>query len=245
MQVKTCSICGKREAVVKRAISGEYICKPCLDKVVKKNAKRSLAKTRILKEGMRIIVHTTWLAPTPSLIAARIVSRIESRYRTKLYLAVPSDMMGYLDAGVESLYEGIIPYDYTIEGGGIGECLEKDISSALENALKQGAEAVITPYPLFLLAKTGLYSMFSGNKSLLHLSKPVQNRSGIPLVSALYNMESELITLYAHVNGIPLLDPKPACRDYGAREVLLNVLGESREVEFNTLKTLIRLSELL
>ncbi|MEB3755414.1 MAG: hypothetical protein GSR79_00930, partial [Desulfurococcales archaeon] len=235
------SVCGKREATVYRSSSGEYICNKCLDRVIMKNVKKTLAKTKKLTSNMNILFYGTWLAPTESLIAIRIVPRVESKYKANITISIPEDMAYHL-RNIVNHYWNIETYDYVIQKGLLADCILEDIDNARRIALRKGADVVITPYPRLLLIKAGLQAIMSGRSDLIKASRPIHDTDP-PVISALFRLEKEFLIKYAYVRGIPLLQPKHHCSDMGAGSISINVLKDSHEVEFNSLRTLEVLAE--
>ncbi|MCE4606976.1 MAG: hypothetical protein F7B59_06600 [Desulfurococcales archaeon] len=234
--IKKCSICGKRDAYIYRQSSGEYICNKCMDRVIMKNVKKTLAKTRKLSSNMNILVYGTWLAPTESLIAVRTVPRVESRYKAHVIISVPREMSSYV-RNIVNPESSVVVYNYVIKKRLLADCILEDIDNARKIALDNSVDVIITPYPRMLLVKAGLQAIMSGRSDLVKASRQVHDTAP-PVVSALFRLEKEFILEYAYASGIPLLQPKHACSDMGAGIILLNVLKDSHEVEFNSLRTL-------
>jgi hypothetical protein len=233
-----CSICGKRPAVIYRSSSGEYICNTCLEKVVRKNIKRTLSRSKILKAGSNILLYATWLAPVESILMSRIIPKVEARYRASIALAYPSGMENLVNrTGVE-----LVSYNIETRTGTLAECILKDISLARSLCSAKGCDAVITPYPRLMLVKAGLQAIMSGRTDLLKASRQYHLEDP-PVINALSGLEKELILQYAYINQIPLLDPIDKCDDTGAGDLLMSVLAGSREVEYSSLKALIELSK--
>ena len=233
-----CSICRKRPAVIYRSSSGEYICRNCLEKVVRKNVKRTLARSKALKAGSNIMLYATWLAPVESIVMSRVVPRVEARYRTRITLAYPKGME---DLAGQDLLESI-PFEWRRRKGLLAECILSELSHARSLCESSGCDAVITPYPRLMLVKAGLQAVMAGRTDLLKASRQYHPEDP-PVVNALSGLEKELILQYAYVNNIPLLDPAGRCDDLGAGQVIMSILPESREVEFSSLKALAELSK--
>ncbi|MEB3757242.1 MAG: hypothetical protein GSR76_00065 [Desulfurococcales archaeon] len=237
MTVK-CSICGKRPAIIYRSSSGEYICRNCLEKVVRKNVKRTLARSRILKACSNIMLYATWLAPVESIVMTRVVPRVEARYKTRITLAYPEGMESLIFQDVAERS----PYEWSGRKGFLAECILNDIGHARSLCESKGCDAIVTPYPRLMLVKAGLQAVMAGRTDLLKASRQYHPEDP-PIVNALSGLEKELILQYAYVNNIPLLDPGDSCDDLGAGDVLMSILPESREVEFSSLKALVELSK--
>ncbi|MCE4614151.1 MAG: hypothetical protein F7B60_01290 [Desulfurococcales archaeon] len=239
--IRKCSICGKRGADLYRSSSGEYICSKCLEKVVVKNVKKTLGKTRRLTTGMNILIYGTWLSPIESLISMRIVPRVESKYKTKISIIIPGDMLNYTQNLIKSQWS-VSTYNYRFKGKQLAECVLEDIENARKIGLESGFDVVITPYSRLLLIKAGLQAILAGRKDLIKASRPFHD-TGPLVISALFGLEKELILKYAFIRGLPLLEPKHSCNEMGSGNILFNLLKDSHEVEFNSLRTLEILAE--
>ena len=206
-----------------------------------KNVKKTLAKTKKLTSNMNILIYGTWLAPTESLITIRIVPKVESKYKANISISIHKDMTGYL-RNVVNPHLNVETYDYVSKGGLLADCIMEDIDNARKIASSKGFDVVITPYPRLLLIKAGLQAIMSGRSDLVKASRPIHGIDP-PVISALFRLEKDFLLKYAYVRGIPLLQPKYSCSDMGAGNILINILKDSHEVEFNSLRTLEILAE--
>jgi len=235
-----CSICG-REAFYYRQYSGHNLCPRCLERMLSKAVRRRIARLAL---GRRITVAVPLYRHDPwgSLVAARIVGRIEKKFESKVVLLTPDD---YSRALADMEIDGVEVVEARVPLSNVDSlvhCIRHERAWAIKEALNHGTTVLVDSVNRDQMVLAALEALLQGRPEGVSEALPLLEVRGLRIVHAFANVEAEAVTALAYALGYTLLEPK--CKAHSlAKRVYLRVARGRPELLFSSVKVFSKLSE--
>ncbi|RLG74678.1 MAG: hypothetical protein DRO23_06000 [Thermoprotei archaeon] len=194
-----CTTCSIRQAVYYRRESGEKLCLQCLEKSIVRQVKHEINKWKMLEPhdtiGFLIPIETLLI----SIPAFKIMSIIERKYATELFLIKPKELKG-----VVFDVEKVVEYQLPRRPKTITELLRLERVEAAKISDKHGINKIIVPHTLEFEVTYFLMNILEFNFAALSDLNPkmYSEKYGVLFTKPFRKVKSYEILLYGYLKGL-------------------------------------------
>jgi hypothetical protein len=214
--VAACSVCGIRTAKYYRASSGERLCERCLFGLLERAVARVLGKAEA-KENSSFVVPITSYSPSRSLLAARVLAQVERRFKSRIYVLVPTfykglgeDILKGVPQAAKALWAEVTPPPPP--EANLTACIRYDRAWAAAAARLLGADFIVMPTARTSSTIIALDSLMSDGGLGLTEAAELLDLGGLRSVNAFFYVEDEAVAAMEFLEGVAEISP--ACRAY-------------------------------
>ncbi len=244
MLAEPCDVCGVRPAKYYRSYSGERLCERCLFKAIEGLSSRSLSRAKP-RESSTFLVPITASMPTASLLAARVLSSVERRFKSNIVVAVPTFYEEGLalegcDTRCRRVRVKVLPSPPSHED--MIACIRYDRAWSLQLAARLGADVVVLPLSRTDLTLTMLESLLGGRRCGISEAMQLFEVNGIKVINLFSLVEREAVAAMEFLDNVVDM-VRPACvPKVSVKGVYMSVAGRP-EMDYGALAIAERLGE--
>ncbi len=206
---KTCSVCGRRQAVYYHRASGDYVCAQCLERRLARYVRKSFGKYRLVAEprpSIAFLAHP--LLMVESAAGARLLTLVEKGYTKSMVLLWPkATCERLLEKALNSarLPLNVVYYEPPEVGHESLCTVDRRVRASAVKALSTGGGRVrylALPHPRDFSLALSIDGLMQGNTYCFMDGLPALGEpEGFKIIKPFHEILWEDLVAYAAING--------------------------------------------